>query len=1643
MTSRFFLVCLLGTTLISLTTGGDILSPDQSLTDDGQTLISTGGTFQLGFFGSDKRYVGIWYSKVSVRTVVWVANRRQPITGTSGSLSIKTNGTLVITDENATVVWSSSSRGLASPVAQLLDNGNFVVRESGSNGNDRNGFAWQSFDFPTDTLLPGMKLGWNLTSGLNRNLTAWTSDSDPAPSEFTMAMDVRGYPEVFLWSRSTRTWRSGPWNGLRFSGIPEMKTYNQLSFDFVVNRDEVFYSFYVHDASFITRLIVNQSGITQRLVWIEQSKIWNAFWFAPKDECDKVSQCGPNGVCDPNESPICDCLKGFRPKNPSNWALRDASDGCRRKTELDCRNGTDGFVPVSGVKLPDTSSSVANMSLSLEQCRTMCLTNCSCTAYAAANISASGTGSGCIMWTTELTDLRVYTNGGQDLYLRLAAADLGMSGNVSFSERHINEGREGKDIDLPLFDLGTIIDATNNFSVHSKLGEGGFGPVYKGKLGEEQEIAVKRLSKTSVQGPDEFKNEVMLIAKLQHRNLVRLLGCCIQDEERMLIYEYMPNRSLDAVLFDQAKVGLLDWRTRYNIIVGIARGLLYLHQDSRFRIIHRDMKAGNVLLDKDMCPKISDFGMARIFGGDETEANTRRVVGTYGYMSPEYAMDGIFSVKSDVFSFGVLVLEIVSGKRNRGVYHAAPQLNLLGYAWSLWKEGRASELVDESMGHSFPMAEALRLIVNQCDKASQCGPNGVCDPNESPICDCLKGFRPKNPSTSCRRSKCAPSPRGFHEAACVFVATYMVAEVATSPNGLGYPLLMPIRWLIIMASVLCWLLAATLVSPSIGGDTLTPGRPLADRGGTLISAGGRFELGFFSPGGSNNRYIGIWYHGIAQTVVWVANRERPVTGRAGTLFVATNGTLIITDDNSTAIWSSSSPPLADPVAQLLDDGNFVVREAGSDSEDPNSFAWRSFDFPTDTQLPGMKLGWNLTSHLNRNLSSWTSASNPAPGTYTAAIDLHGYPQLFIFSGTRKYWRGGSWNGIVFSSIPEGIYASNRFNTVVIIDAQEVMYTNYLRNPSMISRLVMNQSGKLQRFVWIEESRSWNQFWYGPKDQCDSMSPCGPNGVCYPSDWPMCHCLKGFRPKNPSKWDLRDGSDGCVRKTALDCRNGTDAFVTLNGAMIPDTSSSVVDWSLSLEQCKARCLRNCACTACASANISGSESGCIMWTTDLTDLGVVSGGLGQDLYVRLAAADIGSESGDSRRSRVVVIVAVIAMTILVLGCAACCVWKRKKRSTHETFIFWFWCQSRGACLLIRYYSTGIAGNICLAGGHNEGTGQDLDLPLFDLAAIIDATDDFSMHNKLGEGGYGPVYKGKLGGEQDVAVKRLSKTSMQGLEEFKNEVMLTAKLQHRNLVRLLGCCIQAGERMLIYEYMPNRSLDAFLFDKSEDALLDWQTRRNIIVGIARGLLYLHQDSRFRIIHRDLKASNILLDKDMNPKISDFGMARVFGGDETEANTRRVVGTYGYMSPEYAMDGIFSVKSDVFSFGVLVLEIVSGKKNRGVIYHSASHLNLLGYIWSLWKDGKGSESVDGSIRHSCSPAEVLRCTTVGLLCVQERPEDRPTMSSVVLMLSGDGELPQPRQPGFVVARAPPETGSSAANHHDSSSTRNSLSVTLLEGR
>ncbi|CAH8360092.1 unnamed protein product [Eruca vesicaria subsp. sativa] len=300
--------------------------------------------------------------------------------------------------------------------------------------------------------------------------------------------------------------------------------------------------------------------------------------------------------------------------------------------------------------------------------------------------------------------------------------------------------------------------------------------------------------------------------------------------------------------------------------------------------------------------------------------------------------------------------------------------------------------------------------------------------------------------------------------------------------------------------------------------------------------------------------------------------------------------------------------------------------------------------------------------------------------------------------------------------------------------------------------------------------------------------------------------------------------------------------------------------------------------------------------------------------------------------------------------------------------------------------------------------------FDFKAIEAATDKFSETNKLGQGGFGQVYKGTFPSGVQVAVKRLSKTSGQGEREFENEVVVVAKLQHRNLVKLLGFCLEGEEKILIYEFVPNKSLDYFLFDSTMQNKLDWTIRYKIIKGIARGILYLHQDSRLTIIHRDLKAGNILLDADMNPKVADFGMARIFGMDQTEANTKRVVGTYGYMSPEYAMYGQFSMKSDVYSFGVLVLEIISGKKNSSTHQMDGTAGNLVSYTWRLWSNGSPLELMDESFRDNYQTGEVIKCIHIALLCVQEEAEDRPTMSDIVQMLTTSSiPLIVPQPPGF----------------------------------
>ncbi|KAI3769203.1 hypothetical protein L6452_00303 [Arctium lappa] len=710
---------------------------------DGQTIVSPQQSFELGFYSpttaTRNRYLGIWYKRLATGTVAWVANRETPITNKSGELTLRPDGVLVLRDSTTdTIVWSSlypTTETAQNPIAQLLDSGNLMVVDR----DDPYDYVWQSFDYPGNTYLPGIKFGRNLKKGVVTNFTSWKTDDDPSKGEHMVYMDFNGVPQIYQNKGDVIHMRLGSWNGFSYTGQPNLKPNSIFTFEQVSNESEIYYKFELINRSNLIKMMITSAGDLFRLNWNNRVQEWSLFSASEVDKCSQYALCGPYASCDTEQFPACGCLKGFIPKNPQQWDAADWTSGCRREIPLDCGVG-EGYRRYWSMKLPDTRNSWFDREMSLEQCRVRCKNECNCSAYSTLDIRVN---LGCILWYGELVDLRSFPNIGQDIYIRMTAAELEKDKKTSSSSKNLKiivilvvvgltvllgllvlmiirkrklkqQGRDdpiAKDKeesqiyesqndnlhDLPLFSLSTLLDATNNFSNGNKIGEGGFGPVYKGFLEDGREIAVKRLSESSTQGVEEFKNEVLFISKLQHRNLVKILGCCIEGQEKTLVYEYMPNKGLDLFLFQEAKRKTLNWTQRFHIINGIARGLLYLHQDSRLRIIHRDLKASNILLDDEMNPKISDFGMARSFGGNDTETNTKRVVGTYGYMSPEYAGSGIFSVKSDVFSFGVLVLEIVSGKKNKGFFHPTQSHNLLEHAWRLYNEGNILELVEASL----------------------------------------------------------------------------------------------------------------------------------------------------------------------------------------------------------------------------------------------------------------------------------------------------------------------------------------------------------------------------------------------------------------------------------------------------------------------------------------------------------------------------------------------------------------------------------------------------------------------------------------------------------------------------------------------------------------------------------------------------------------------------------------------------------------------------------------------------------------------------------------------------------------------------------------------------------------------------------
>ncbi|XP_016488996.1 G-type lectin S-receptor-like serine/threonine-protein kinase At1g11330 [Nicotiana tabacum] len=785
-------------------------------------------------------------------------------------------------------------------------------------------------------------------------------------------------------------------------------------------------------------------------------------------------------------------------------------------------------------------------------------------------------------------------------------------------------------------------------------------------------------------------------------------------------------------------------------------------------------------------------------------------------------------------------------------------------------------------------------------------------------------------------------------------------------------------------------------------DSITSTQSLRDPG-ILSSPDGVFKLGFFSPLNSTNRYVGIWYNFSETIVIWVANRDKPLSDSSGVVEISSDGNVVVTNGEEEILWSSntSTTSQVNSIAFLQESGNFVLVDRLNNA----TTIWQSFEHPSDSLVPEMRISENTRTGERIEVKSWRSPWDPAFGNFSLGMKSEIIPQVYIWNGNRPYWRSGQWNGQIFIGVQD-MYSVSVDGFSVVNDREGTVYLTGPVGFNFLTKFILDWKGNIVQSFWDENGTNWKVLWSAPNNDCEVYGTCGPFGSCNYLESPICSCLKGFEPKHREEWEKGNWTSGCVRRRALQCEvknnlgnsSKEDGFLKMEFMKLPDFAERS---STAEDQCRSQCLRSCSCTAYAY----DSGIGCMSWSNNLIDIQRFQS-WGKDLYIRMAHSEL-----DHHKDIKKIVIPVIVGTLTLCACLLLfCIRMVRRRGVKSK-------------------------EVVLLGNRME------ELPVFNFETLANATARFCENNKLGQGGFGPVYRGKLEDGKEIAVKRLSKASGQGLEEFMNEVLVISKVQHRNLVRLLGCFVDKEEKMLIYEYLPKKSLDVFLFDEVYQGVLDWRKRSIIIEGVGRGLLYLHRDSRLKIIHRDLKPSNILLDNNFNPKISDFGMARIFGSDQDQANTKRVVGTYGYMAPEYAMEGRFSEKSDVFSFGVLVLEIISGRKSTSS-WSETSSLSLLGYAWKLWKEEDLSIFIDPVILNPSMEMEIRKCIQIGLLCVQEFAEDRPSISSILAMLTSENtSLPTPLQPAFTERQVSFFTVCNKNRENEWS--LNHTSITTLTGR
>ncbi|WJX86946.1 hypothetical protein P8452_69188 [Trifolium repens] len=763
---------------------------------------------------------------------------------------------------------------------------------------------------------------------------------------------------------------------------------------------------------------------------------------------------------------------------------------------------------------------------------------------------------------------------------------------------------------------------------------------------------------------------------------------------------------------------------------------------------------------------------------------------------------------------------------------------------------------------------------------------------------------------------------------------------------------------------------------------------------TLFSQNQTFQLCFLNLQNQNQQqpryYLVIRFTSLpSPNIIWVANRNKPISSLSGSVLQLTQtGQLLLLTQNAVVLWqtkthfsTNNNNTLLQP--KLLENGNFIVLNQNG------VVLWQSFDEPSDTWLPGM----NLTRV--HNLLSWRTLTNPGNGFYSLKLEPPNYGQFeLVYNETVSYWSTGNWTGGSFSDVPEMMIPylyrfdfKDAFLPTASFGFSERAMDNGVRPPTMFR---VEPFGQIRQYTWSNQAGSWNMFWSRPESICSVRGVCGRFGVCTGDMSRLCECVKGFVAVDGGGWSSGDYSEGCWRGEKVCDEN--DGFENLGVVSFGfDNVSTFSAKSRSL--CESGCLGSCDCVGLSFDEKSGfckNYFGSLFDFQNLTALESGGGGGNGDrnvLYVRVPGGGVEGKikrlSGKVLSGIVIgcvlfLVLGVVVVTLMVLV-------KRKRLKEKEN------------------------------GLEDDGFVPILNLKVFSYKELQLATRGFS--EKVGHGGFGTVFQGELNDSTVVAVKRLERPGG-GEKEFRAEVSTIGNIQHVNLVRLRGFCSENAHRLLVYEYMPNGALCAYL--RKDGPCLSWDVRFRVAIGTAKGIAYLHEECRSCIIHCDIKPENILLDADFTAKVSDFGLAKLIGRDFSRV-LATMRGTWGYVAPEWISGVEITTKADVYSYGMTLLELVSGRRNVEAPPSSGDRKSGCEteekWFFPPWAaqliiEDNVAAVVDKKLGNVYNIEEAKRVALVAVWCIQDDEAMRPTMGMVVKMLEGLVEVALPPPPKLLQA-------------------------------